>query len=148
MFSKVPKYMGRVQKGDRLSILIPTLDANNQGLTASAAPTMTVERLGDSDNAAAVVVAAAKVPLAPNMTNTFMFKGVIEITDSFSAGLHAAVFKWTDSATRYAIAIFDVADGGDSRGTITSMFSWEQHNGWHLLAATDNNHLAFGRNPK
>ena len=147
MYSQT-KYMGRVQKGDRLSILMPTLDGDNKELVANAAPTMTVERLGDSDNAAATVIAAAKVPLAPNMNNTFMYQGVIVIDDTFSPGLHTAVFSWVDSLTRYAFAHFDVCAGGDARGTITSLFSWEQHNGWHILAATDNNHLAFGRNPR
>lgn len=150
MYNDESEWLGRFKQGDRLRVGFDTFTASFEAVTADAAPTAQVDYLEDNGAAPSSVVAAAKLALLPGHADSFRFGTDFTIDDTFVTGLYLITFVQTvASVNRYGFAMFEVIDaGGDARGTLVSLHSYEADLGWHVVGQSTTGRVALGRQPK
>jgi hypothetical protein len=139
------RYLGRYRLGQTVPLLVATIDTGFLAVAPDTAPTYAVHRLDDDVN----TVAATKMTLTAESEDTHLFNTNILVDRNYSPGQYAVEVSYDiSSATHVEIWNFEVTSGGDRRGTPIALYSFEQHNGEHIVAMTDTGHVAFGRQPK
>lgn len=133
-------YLGRYQLGDLLPLQLVSKSASEITAAPDDAPRVDLFSPANSK------VLSLDMPIMD--TSYYVFGLNVPLNSTFSVGYWRAVYRYKASgAVRLQVDYFEVVDGGDTDGTIVSMYPWARPEANYMILHTDAGKVFQGRNP-
>lgn len=134
---------GLYQLGDHVPLRLQCHAAVAVPVAPTACPDFRVYK-----DAGTSAILTGSLPIMDKAGVTGLFGGDIFLDAAFSTGAYVVRYTWASGGvTKSALDTFEVADGGDARGTPISMHFFEQRGQTNIVWQTDGGCLVAGRGP-
>lgn len=135
-------HLGYFQLGDHVPLTVQCT-AGDVAVAPTSCPSYRIYK-----DAATSTTATGDLPIIDKAGVTGLFGDDLFLGGEFSSGWYTVRYTWVSSGTtRSAMDTFNIADGGDYRGTPVAMHFFEQRGQSHIVVQTDGGVLWAGRNP-
>lgn len=133
-------YIGRVQIGELLTLLLNTRSASEIPSAPDDAPRVDIFDASDAK------ILSLDMPI-DDATN-YVFRLQVPLNSTFSTGTHRAVYRYkANGAVRLGVDYFQIVAGGGNQGAPIAMFPWPRPEANYIVMQTDNGKVYQGRNP-
>lgn len=136
-------FRGRFQQGEFVPLTVACINAAGAPVAPDAAPTVNV--YGPTGTK---ILAAKPIPTMDRFGTVGLFGWGLFLNDLYPAGHYTAAYKWASGAFAGGdLDWFEIAAGGDPKGSLISLYWFEQPQAGHVIQELDSGRLAIGNNP-
>jgi hypothetical protein len=136
-------FRGRFQQGEFVPLGVACINAAGAPVAPDAAPTLNV--YGPSGTK---LLAAKPIPTMDRFGTTGLFAFGLFLNETFPAGHYAVAYQWASGAFAGGeLDCFEVKAGGDPKGSLISLYWFEQPQAGHVIQELDSGRLTVGSGP-
>lgn len=142
-----PQYIGRIQQGSELVVVLQAADVYGHNEDPSSSPWVEIYR----DGTTPALVESRRIPSDMRRVEDGVFRLPLFLDTLYTTeGRYLFVMKWLDASgtARTAVGSFHLLPGGSADGSVIALYSLVRQDAAYLMMQCDSGRLVRKRNPR